>query len=131
MYQEQNDCNWLKETQTGYCLSGYGIENKNKKRKRKLVGDHPWRCDGRPKITATIWGELCEGVPHSPRSYEDNTPSSHVRELQQKTRKIILRSVFACLVLRRFISLCVSKTVNSFHTLLLSLQRIRMIGRNQ
>ena len=62
------------------------------------VGDTPWKWEDELKISAPTVGELHKWVPHRPR------------------RKIP-RSVSASLVLRRFISLCLSKVVVSFHTL--------------
>ena len=64
-------------------------------------------CKDGPKITALILDEYSEGVPH-------------------RLRRIIPGSVCATLVLRRIISLCLSKAVDLVHNLILSFRRLRM-----
>ena len=85
--------------------SGRALE----KRKRKLVGDQPQRCETGRKLRHQLWVSSTE---RSHTGCEDVTMRSHVRKLHQKMRKMITRSAFASLVLHRFISLCLSKAVN-------------------
>ena len=73
-------------------------------RDAKLEGKISWTQDG-PKITASILGELREGVSYSVRRRESGTPTSHTPELRKKTVKVISRSVFVSLVQEQFISL--------------------------
>ena len=87
------------------------------------MGDQTRRYEDEPKITAPTSGEIREEVPLPPRRCEDGTPGSHVRELQQKTRKIISRSVFVSPALWRFISLY-PKQLTQFILCFLSLQRL-------
>ena len=89
---------WQVETQMEKLLNG----TRDRKQEIKLVEDEQWKCEDRQNITAQIFGEQRSSTP----SAKNNTK--------------------VCFCLSRptiFIFLCLSKVVDSFHTLFLSPQR--------
>ena len=85
------------------------MENK----KRKFVGDQRRRREDGPKIMAPILDEPMKGCGTLREDVKTETLAVRYENYERKTRNIISKSVSASVILRLFISLCLSKTVDS------------------
>ena len=68
--------------------------------------------------------ELCEEVPYWPRSIEDRISCRHVFRTTTENEEDNINDWFSSLIQRGFISLSLSKVVDSVHTLFLSFRQL-------